>query len=67
MDMDHNYLPQKTETHHAETHAFITVDKVAEILGRSRNRYPFPVPQLVQTALDTEIRFPVLTVSYTRV
>jgi len=42
--------------HDTETHA------VAEILGSSCNRYPFTVPQLVQPALDTKIRFPVLTI-----
>jgi hypothetical protein len=67
-DMNHDYLPQeRDETHHAETHAFIAVDEIAEILGSGCNRYPFPVPQLVQTALDAKVRFPVLTISYARV
>jgi hypothetical protein len=51
------------QAHHAETHALIAVDEVAEILGSGCNRYPFPVPQLVQPALDAKIRFPVLAIS----
>jgi len=44
-DMDHDcLLKRSTQTHHAETHAFIAVDEVAEVLGSSCNRYPFSVP-----------------------
>jgi hypothetical protein len=53
------------EAHHTETHALIAVDEVAEIFGSGCNRYPFPVPQLVQPTLDAKIRFPVLTIGWT--
>ena len=57
------YYEKKNQAHHAETHALIAVDEVAEIFGSGCDRYPFPIPQLVQSALDAKVCLPILTIS----
>lgn len=52
-------------THHTQTHALITIHQVAEILAGSGNRDPLFIPQLVESALNPKIRFPILTIRYT--
>jgi hypothetical protein len=51
---------------HRETHTLVRVDEVREVLARRRHRDALMVPQLVQTALDTEVRLPVLAIGWKR-
>ena len=53
------------DTYHAQPHPLITVHQIAEILAGSGDRDPLLVSQLVKSALNTKIRFPILTISYT--
>jgi hypothetical protein len=57
------YYEKTSQAHHAETHALIAVDEVAEVFGSGCDRYPFPIPQLVQSTLDAKVRLPILTIS----
>lgn len=51
-------------THHTESHSFVAVHKIAQKLAGGGDRYPFTVPQFVETTVHSEIGFPILTVSY---
>lgn len=51
--------------HHAQTHALVPVDEVAQVFASGSHRDTLSVAKLVQPALDTKICFPVLTVGRT--
>ena len=59
-----HYYQQKRHAYHAKTHALISVDEIAEVFGSGCDRYPFPIPQLVQSTLDAKVRLPILTIGY---
>lgn len=58
-------VPATDHGAHAKAHALVRVHEVAQDLGRGRDRDTLLVAQLVQTALDTEVRLPVLAVGRT--
>lgn len=50
------------QTDHTQAHSFVRVDQVAEVLAGGGDRDSFPVPELVQSTLDTEVSFPILAI-----
>jgi len=51
-------------THHTQTHSLITIHQVTKILAGGGNRDPLLIPQLMKSALNPEIRLPILTIRY---
>lgn len=60
--MTHSLVPSTDHRSHTQSHPLVRVDQVRKVLARRRDRDALTVPQLVQSALDTEVSFPVLTV-----
>ena len=52
-------------TYHTQTHSLVAIHQVTEILAGSGNGYPLLIPQLMESALNPEIRLPILTIGYT--
>lgn len=50
-------------TYHTQPHTLIAVHQITQVLARSSNRDTFAISKFVKSALYTEVRFPVLTVS----
>lgn len=51
-------VPAADHGAHAETHAFVRVDEIGEVFGGRGDGDAFFVAELVQTALDAEVRLP---------
>lgn len=58
----HRLVPSADHGSHRQTHALVRVDEVREVLARRRDRDPLVIPELVQPALDPEVRLPVLAI-----
>lgn len=58
-------IPSANHSAHTETHAFVSIHQIAQILARGWYWYPLSVAQLVQSTVNTEVRFPILTVCCT--
>jgi len=58
-------MRETVAAYHAQTHSFIAVYQVAQILAGSSNGNPLLVPQLMESALNPKIRLPILAIGYT--
>ena len=51
-----------SKTHHAQSHTLVAIHEVAEVFTSSRYGNTFPITEFVQSAVNAQVSFPVLTV-----
>lgn len=61
----HCLIPAADHGTHAEAHSFVRVNQIAEVLASGGDGNTLLVPELVETALNTKVCFPVLAVGST--